>query len=310
MTLAFPSEAWKEQISGPGTPMNQPSYTQSVARKKLEHYSYLLTDAIGKGYSSQVFRGRNDLTNEQVAIKVINMSMLKSEVHQALLSSEIECLKTLVGCRSIIQLYEVYTTKNNTYIITELCEDGDLSKLIKKKKLPEQRALQMIEQLVGGYLEIHRRNILHRDLKPANIFLKGDSLKIADFGFAIRSDEQRKTANYNVGSPLYMPPEALTNNKYSFKSDIWALGVVFFEMLTGRAPWKAKSEQDLSRKITSEPIETLLPPDISTVAIEFLTKTLQSDINIRMSPEELERFSFSPKYFIDLKTSVKLQAGH
>lgn len=118
MTSAFPSEPWKETASGPGTPMNQPGYMQSVARKKLEHYSYLLTDAIGKGYSSQVFRGRNDLTNEQVAIKVINMSMLKSEVHQALLASEIECLKSLVGCRSIIQLYEVYTTKNNTYIIT------------------------------------------------------------------------------------------------------------------------------------------------------------------------------------------------
>jgi serine/threonine-protein kinase ULK/ATG1 len=112
----------------------------------------LLTDAIGKGYSSQVFRGRNDLTNQPVAIKVINMSMLKSDVHQALLTSEIECLKSLNSCPNIIQLYEVYTTKNNTYIITELCEDGDLSKLIKKKKIPEQRALQMIEHMVAGYL--------------------------------------------------------------------------------------------------------------------------------------------------------------
>lgn len=146
-----------------------------------------------------------------------------------------------MGVANIIQLYEVYTTKNNTYIITEMCEDGDLSKIIKKKRIQEQRAVQMIEQLVTGYLEIYRKGMLHRDLKPANVFMKGDILKIADFGFAMKVEDYRKTANYNVGSPLYMPPEALVNNKYSFKSDIWALGVIFFEMLTGKAPWKAKS---------------------------------------------------------------------
>lgn len=143
MCAAYAIDCWKESPSNPGTPMNQ-QYTQSVPRKKLEHYSYLLTDIIGKGYSSQVFKGRNDISNESVAIKVINMAMLKSDVHQSLLASEIECLKSLVGMPNIIQLKEVYTTKNNTYLITELCEDGDLSKVIKKGKILESKAIQMI----------------------------------------------------------------------------------------------------------------------------------------------------------------------
>jgi hypothetical protein len=68
MCAAFAHDLWKDSTGTPGTPMNQP-YTQSVARKKLEHYSYLLTDSIGKGYSSQVFRGRNDLTSTQLAYR-------------------------------------------------------------------------------------------------------------------------------------------------------------------------------------------------------------------------------------------------
>ena len=102
-------------------------------------------------------------------------------------------------------------------------------------------SIQIIEQLIAGYLEVYRKSILHRDLKPANIFMHEDSIKIADFGFAIKVQDYRKNSNYNVGSPLYMPPEALIHNKYSFKSDIWAIGVIFYEMLTGKAPWKAKS---------------------------------------------------------------------
>lgn len=178
-----------------------------------------------------------------MAIKVINMSMLKSEVHQTLLASEIECLRKLAKSTNIIELFEVYTTKNNTYIITELCENGDLSKLIQKKKMPETAVLPIATQLIAGYLDIYRKGILHRDLKPANIFMRGDVLKIADFGFAVKLEDVKKNSNYNVGSPLYMPPEALNQNRYSFKSDIWALGIIVFEMLTGKAPWKAKTEK-------------------------------------------------------------------
>lgn len=107
--------------------------------------------------------------------------------------------------------------------------------------IPEGEAIEMMTQIIDGYKNIFRRNIIHRDLKPANIFLRNKEIKIADFGFAVKNSDSKKFSSYNVGSPIYMPPEALNDNKYSFKSDIWALGVIFYEMIAGKTPWRAKT---------------------------------------------------------------------
>lgn len=110
----------------------------------------------------------------------------------------------------MLQLFEVYNTKNNTYIITELC-DSDLSKRI-KKKLTEAEATGFLQQMIAGYLHLWRKEIIHRDLKPANILMKEGLLKIADFGFSISAKEAMRPSKYNVGSPLYMAPESLRRN--------------------------------------------------------------------------------------------------
>ena len=108
-----------------------------MTRKKLADFSYGLSDIIGSGYSSQVFRGSNDLTGtnstnkgHSVAVKVIDLRKLTDKVLQDMLMSEIASLRLLRGCRHIIQLEEVSSTRNNIYIITELCEDGDLTRII------------------------------------------------------------------------------------------------------------------------------------------------------------------------------------
>ena len=174
----------------------------------------MLSHNIGKGYSSQVFRGRNDVTgtiysslDETVAIKVIDMKMIKGEVHKNLLASEIDVLKMLKNSENIIEVYDIYNTKNNTYIITELCDGGDLSKLISsRKQIPETEAISIMNEVLNGYAGIYSRGIIHRDLKPANIFLRNNHIKIADFGFAMKQSDCKKTSSYNVGSPVYMPP--------------------------------------------------------------------------------------------------------
>ena len=157
------------------------------------------------------------------------MRRIKGDVHKNLLNSEIEVLKSLKGSPGIIEVFDIYNTRNNTYIITELCEGGDLSKLISNHKgLPESQAAALMNQILEGYNYMQSRGIIHRDLKPANVFLKDGEPKIADFGFAIRQSDCRKYCSYNIGSPIYMPPEALNENRYSFKSDIWALGVIYY----------------------------------------------------------------------------------
>ena len=99
-------------------------------------------------------------------------------------------------------------------------------------------------QLMEGYREIYDHQIVHRDLKPANLLITDSKiLKIADFGFGIKSKELAKPSKYNVGSPLYMAPESLKKNEYSYKTDLWSIGIIFFEMLTGDTPWRAKTEK-------------------------------------------------------------------
>ena len=105
--------------------------SSSFTRKKIENYSYGLGDTIGKGYSSQVYKGRNDDSSQAVAVKVIDLKMLKNEINRILLQSEIKVLKELRSQPHILALHDVFTTKNNTYIITELCS-SDLSKHVKK----------------------------------------------------------------------------------------------------------------------------------------------------------------------------------
>jgi serine/threonine-protein kinase ULK/ATG1 len=116
-------------------------------------------------------------------------------------------LKTLKNEKGIIEVYDVQTTINNTYIITEFCEGGDLSKLILDKRgLSEAEAANYLCQIVNGYLKINAHKIIHRDLKPANILLKNGQIRIADFGFAMKSTDSKKLSSYNVGSPIYMSP--------------------------------------------------------------------------------------------------------
>jgi serine/threonine protein kinase len=146
-----------------------------------------------------------------------------------------------------------------------------------------------MKQLIEGYLYFQKRGIVHRDLKPANLLLTEEGLlKIADFGFGIRVDQLGKSNKYNVGSPLYMAPESLKRNEYSFKSDIWALGIIFYEMLLNDTPWRAKNEKDLLKRIETETIQSIISTkNISSVSKEFLVRTLKLDKSRRMAPEDL-----------------------
>ena len=101
---------------------------------------------------------------------------------------------------------------------------------------------------------MYKSGYLHRDIKPANIFYKNGVYKIGDFGFAIPAKDSHEHRQYNVGSPVYMPPEALRDNRYGWSCDTWAVGVIFYQLLKGIVPWRAISEQKLYDKIMTEPL--------------------------------------------------------
>ena len=133
---------------------------------------------------------------------------------------------------------------SHCYIITEYCNQGDLSALLKKKKrLGEEETVKILKDIVDGFVEIGEKGFLHRDLKLANIFMHENTAKSADFGFAKKNRFNTEREKYNVGSPLYMSPEALKKNIYSLKNDIWSIGVMAYELLHGETPWECKTEK-------------------------------------------------------------------
>lgn len=163
--------------------------------------------------------------------------------NQLLAQNEIHALQLLKGQPHVLQLRHAIQTHHNFYIVTELCPQGTLADYIKQHRpLSEPAAVDLIQQVISGYSAIAAAGLVHRDLKPANILVdERGELKIADMGFAVGVEKCSEGLKENVGSPLYMPLEALVGNKYGFESDIWAIGVILLEMLLGKVPWKAKT---------------------------------------------------------------------
>lgn len=145
------------------------------------------------------------------------------------IQTEIEILKK-VEHKNVVKFMDVYQTQNNMYIFTEYCNDGDLQHYLKKRgKLHEKEAVKILRELLGGYQYLLSIGILHRDLKPANILMSGGICKISDFGLAKNIETPESIVMMSlVGTPLYMSPQILKKGKYTNKSDIWSIGLIFY----------------------------------------------------------------------------------
>jgi calcium-dependent protein kinase len=160
----------------------------------------------------------------------------------------------------------------------------------------------LIRELLMGYMCIADNGFLHRDLKPANILLKDRTVKIADFGFAKRATSNPKET-VNVGSPLYMSPEALQGNVYTAKNDIWSLGVILYEMLHGKAPWACTNEKQLIEEISKGSVSLL--KGLSEDLKDFIRRCLVSEEGKRMSPRELGSHPFVARIVTDAIPALK-----
>ncbi|CAK65973.1 unnamed protein product (macronuclear) [Paramecium tetraurelia] len=240
---------------------------KSKIQKRVQKYSYFLNDILGEGYSSSVYKGINYITNQVVAIKVINFSTLTTPISQTLLKNEIAILKQL-DHENLMKVYEIFETKNNTYIICEYCNDGDLANILEKSNFTQADIMNIFLQIAKGVKALHDQKIIHRDIKPANILRSNGIYKLSDFGFAIvENDFESIIKRFSVGTPVYMAPETVQSNSYSEKSDIWSLGVVLYLMVYKEIPYNLKKDGDLYGK--QQQIHTKIMNDKS------LTKKIQ-----------------------------------
>ena len=220
--------------------------------KRIKNFVYNPKDEVGKGFSSVVYKGVNELNKEEIAVKVIELVKIKNEVQKYLLNNEMRALRKL-SHPNILRCVDILMTKNNVYIVTEFCVKGDLLGIVKKRgRLPEAQVLKYVRDIVEGYMVIEDNRVLHRDIKTANIFIGSDDVaRIADFGFCEFIGEVKPSIPYNVGSPAYMSPESYQESNYSAQSDLWSIGIILFEALVGEVPFKKHEYGELIRNLTS-----------------------------------------------------------
>jgi len=222
-------------------------------------FEYNSKDLIGHGAFAVVFKGRHRKNpNFVVAIKSITKKNLAKS--QNLLGKEIKILKELTELHhdNVVALLDCKETSHNVFLVMEYCNGGDLADYLGVMgTLSEDTIRLFLCQLAGAMKALHAKGIVHRDLKPQNILLShsgGKScpqpheirLKIADFGFA-RFLQDGVMAATLCGSPMYMAPEVIMSLQYDAKADLWSLGTIVFQCLTGKAPFHAQTPQALKQ---------------------------------------------------------------
>ncbi|GMI69749.1 autophagy-related protein 1c [Hibiscus trionum] len=212
---------------------------------------YLVGRQIGSGSFSIVWHARHRVHGTEVAIKEIVMGRLNKKLQESLMS-EIFILKR-INHPNIIGLHDIIEVPGKIHLVLEFCKGGDLSMYVTRLgSVPEATAKHFMQQLAAGLQVLRDNNLIHRDLKPQNLLLTtNDSnavLKIADFGFA-RSLQPRGLAETLCGSPLYMAPEIMQMQKYDAKADLWSVGAILFQLVTGKTPFTGNNQIQLLQNI-------------------------------------------------------------
>ncbi|XP_057519308.1 serine/threonine-protein kinase ATG1c isoform X1 [Amaranthus tricolor] len=232
---------------------------------------YLVGKQIGSGSFSVVWHARHRVHGTQVAIKEISMSRLNKKLQDSLLS-EIFILKQ-INHPNIIRLHDIIEAPGKIHLVLEFCSGGDLFKYIQRhRRVPEATAKHFMQQLAAGLKVLRDNNIIHRDLKPQNLLLSTNEnnsvLKIADFGFA-RSLQPRGLAETLCGSPLYMAPEIMQLQKYDAKADLWSVGAILYQLVTGKTPFSGSNQIELLQNIIKA-TELRFPSDMEDLSSQFV----------------------------------------
>jgi serine/threonine-protein kinase len=245
---------------------------------------YVIEDNIGEGGMATVYRARHKLIDRPCAIKIMNPMLAKDKVVRERFRREAKSAQALAH-PNIIEIFDQGDTEDGTaYIVMELLKGSALADVVGKGALPLSRAIPIMIQMSRGIARAHDLGVIHRDLKPENIFIVhrdegGDLVKLLDFGIArSRSDSRLTNAGELFGTPQYMAPERITSGDAGPNVDLYALGVIFFELVTGRLPFDAPDVTSfLIKHIKEAPIapRTMvpdLPAELDALILALLAK--------------------------------------
>jgi class 3 adenylate cyclase len=209
---------------------------------------YRIVSPLGKGGMGEVYRAEDLKLGQSVALKFLPSSLLKSEDAIERFHREVR-LARQVSHPNVCRVFDLGEAEGQAFISMEYVDGEDLASLMRRiGHLPTDKALDIARQMCAGLAAAHEHGIIHRDLKPANIMLDGRGrIRIMDFGLAAVSLDP-KTDDARAGTPAYMSPEQLAGGEITSQSDLYSLGLVLYEIFTGKRPFEAKTFDEMVRQ--------------------------------------------------------------
>ncbi|MCJ7680964.1 MAG: protein kinase, partial [Candidatus Aminicenantes bacterium] len=255
--------------------------TEELRRGSIFAGRYEIIEELGKGGMGKVYRVEDKKIKEEVALKLLKPEIASDKKTIERFSNELKMARKIVH-KNVCRMYDINEEKGNHFITMEYVSGQDLKGMIRQsRQLTIGTSISIAKQICDGLTEAHKIGIVHRDLKPSNIMIdKGGDAHIMDFGIARSLKEKGITgAGVMIGTPEYMSPEQVEGKEVDQRSDIYSLGIIMYEMLTGRVPFEGDSPFTIGIKHKSEipdpPVK--INPRISDDLNRLILKCLEKD---------------------------------
>jgi serine/threonine protein kinase len=290
---------------------------QKLARDQLKDASgrqigpYVLMSLIGIGGMAAVYKVRDERSGEMVALKLLPPGFTEDQYRLRRFTREAKALKRL-SHKNIARYFEAGESDGQHYIAMELVEGQTVEELIRKERLTQDQILRIAIQVVDALASAHAQKIVHRDLKPSNLIIgESGEVKMLDFGLAkaLASSGLSSTGDFSLesltrtgtvlGTVDYMSPEQIRAGEVDHRSDLFAVGVLIYQMATGHVPFHGKSYGDTIRKILDEP-----PNRITRVNDEPTLAGLDEVVMTCLQKNPSDRYQSAEALLRDLKVAA------
>ncbi|ESO12879.1 hypothetical protein HELRODRAFT_63741, partial [Helobdella robusta] len=242
-------------------------------------------EKIADGTTSTVYKAREKRTRVEVAVKRINLNLLKDK---QLVINELSITKKL-NHANIVQFVDSFLLETELWIVMEYMQAGTLADVVASSRMIEQQIATVSKRLLEGLSYLHSRGIIHRDIKSDCVLIREDGeVKLSDFGFSIELTPETPRRRSLVGTPYWMSPEIISREPYNTAADIWSFGILVFEMVDGEPPYFNDIPPHAMRKIKEESVPVMANLSrVSPMLQGFVEKMIVKDPLNRLSASEL-----------------------